>query len=187
MAEKKYLSETLLGPQIVLRKQDIDFAETMYGVVAEDRERLSRFLPWPQKIQDISDEMELIKTSIEEWDSYKGANYIILSNADNNMVGCIGSFNFDWNNETCEIGYWIRGVFEGCGYMSEAVSLLEEELFTAGFNRIVIKCEKDNMRSKGIPKRLGYVYEGFLRECRKQCGRYVSLEVYSKLKSERKG
>ena len=110
----------------------------------------------------------------------------VYRNTDNEFMGNIGVSNFDWNNESCEIGYWILGKFEGKGYMRDAVNVLEKELYEAGFNRIVILCESKNIRSKKIPMSLGYTLDGQLREYRKANEKFVSLEVYSKLAGEYK-
>ncbi|MBN2657392.1 MAG: GNAT family N-acetyltransferase [Spirochaetales bacterium] len=99
-------------------------------------------------------------------------------------MGNVGAFDFNWNNETCEIGYWILGQFEGKGYMSEAVAVLEKALFETGFHRIIIRCDEENILSGNIPRRLGYTREGTMRDCYKIEVRYVSHEVHSKLSHE---
>jgi RimJ/RimL family protein N-acetyltransferase len=66
----------------------------------------------------------------------------------------------------------------------DAVNALENELYQVGLNRIVILCEKENQRSRTIPKSLGYTYEGELRELKRANEKYVTVEVYSKLRRE---
>ena len=182
--EKKYLPERIDDKRIYLKKPEIELAQQMFDYVDEDRERLSRFLPWPPHIEEVADEIEFIERSKNDWKDHKSANFAIFRNEDNEYMGNIGAFNFDWDNEKCEIGYWILGKFEGKGYMSDSVKALEKELFAVGFNRIVIMCESENQRSKNIPLRSGYSYEGKFREYHKVNGKYVSFEIYSKLKSE---
>lgn len=182
--EKKYLKESLEGKNIVLKRHEIDLAQKMYDLICKDRERLSRFLPWPPHIKTVDDEMTFIKESLDAWNKHSGANYGIFRKSDEEYLGNIGSFNFDWNSESCEIGYWILGDFEGQGFMRDAVHTLETELLLVGFNRIVIMCEKENQRSRSIPESLGYTFEGELRELRKANEKYLTLEVYSKLKRD---
>ena len=184
--EKKYLRESLEGEKIILKKHEVSLAQKMFEYVCKDKERLSKFLPWPQDIKSIDDEKKFIEDSNEAWVRYASAGYGIFRKKDNEYLGNIGAFNFDWNNESCEIGYWILGDFEGKGYMREAVQALEDELFLIGFNRIVIMCDKENQRSKTIPKSLGYTFEGRLRDLKKDNEKYVTLEIHSKLKKEHK-
>jgi RimJ/RimL family protein N-acetyltransferase len=182
--EKSFLPIDINGNKIQLKKLSVELAPIMFKYVDEDRDRLSFFLPWPPYIIKVEDEIEFIKNSSEKWDRYEAANFGIFRSVDNEYMGNIGVFNLDWKNESCEIGYWILGKFEGNGYMRESVMFLERELFNLGFNRIVIKCEDENGRSRAIPNSLNFVFEGKLRDFSKDNNRYVSLEVYSKLKKE---
>jgi len=184
--EKKYLKEILKGEKAILKRHEISLAQRMFEYICKDKERLSLFLPWPPHIKSVDDEITFIEESKDAWDKYSGANYGIFRKTDEEYLGNVGAFNFDWNNESCEIGYWILGDFEGKGYMRDAVQSLENELFLIGFNRIVIMCEQENQRSKTIPASLGYTFEGRLRDFKKANDKHVTLEVHSKLRRERK-
>ena len=48
--------------------------------------------------------------------------------------------------------------------MSEALPLIEEELFTNDFNRIVIHTDVLNYRSANVAIKAGYKLEGILRQ-----------------------
>jgi len=181
---KRYFSSEIISGRIHLTKLDECLALQMFNYICEDRERLSRFLPWPQHIKTVEDEVEFIRKSADGWEKHEIANFGIFRNEDKEYMGNIGIFNLDMNNESCEIGYWILGKFEGKGYIRDSVRILEREIFAIGFNRIVIMCEVENKRSKMIPKSLGYFFEGVLREYKKENGKYVGREVYSKLKRE---
>jgi len=183
---KQLLPETITGTRIELQRQNIKNADIMFQYVDQDRERLSRFLPWPKFIKSVEDEIEFINKCSESWNEFKAAQYAIFSKSDNEYMGNVGAFNFDWDNENCEIGYWILGQFEGNDFMSDAVELLEKALFEAGFHRIIIKCDPENSRSRNIPNRLNYVFEGTLRDCKKHGDKFVSLETHSKLKKKYK-
>lgn len=180
----KQLPAAIRGDRVCLKKLEVHLARKMFDYIAEDRERLSRFLPWPIHIKTVDDEVDFINKSSEGWEKGELANFGIFRNEDDEYMGNVGVFNLDWKNESCEIGYWILGKFEGRGFVSEAVTLLERELFGAGMNRIVIMCEPGNERSRNIPRNLGYRLDGVLREFKKSNERYVSLEVYSKLRKD---
>lgn len=182
--EKQHLPEEIKGERVTLRKFTLDLAQKMYDYVDEDRERLQRFLPWPENIKSVDDEVEFIKTSIEKWDNHEASGYAIFRNSDDEYMGNITSFGYRWDFGSCEIGYWILGKFEGKGYMTESVVLLEKVLFDMGFNRLVIRFDPENNRSGSIPRRLNYFHEGTLREVLKVEDEFRNLEVYSKLKRE---
>lgn len=82
------------------------------------------------------------------------------------------------------IGYWILGKFEGQGFVSDAVKLIEKTVFEIGFNRLVIRVDPNNKRSRSIPQRLHYVSEGIARQAIYVNGEFRDLEIFSKLKDE---
>ena len=63
-----------------------------------------------------------------------------------------------------EIGYWINANFLKQGYATEAVKALIKVGFEIEqLDRIEIRCAPDNLPSQGIPKKLGFVHEGTLK------------------------
>jgi RimJ/RimL family protein N-acetyltransferase len=184
--EKQYLTELIEGERVTLKRHSIDLAQKMYQYITDDKERLARFLPWPNNINSLEDETSFIRNCNESWDNYQGVHYGIFRNSDNEYMGNISAFSFIWSKCSCEIGYWILGKFEGKGYMSDAVKLLEKKLFATGFNRIIICFDPQNKRSGSIPRRLGYSFEGISREALKIGDTFNNLEVYSKLGSQYK-
>jgi ribosomal-protein-serine acetyltransferase len=48
-------------------------------------------------------------------------------------------------------------------------------------NRLVIYCASENLRSRAIPERLGFVHEGAAREAEWLYDHFVDLEIYSLL------
>ena len=69
-----------------------------------------------------------------------------------------------WELGYFEIGYWLRKSAEGQGYMTETVRLLADYAFASlSANRVEIICDARNLRSAAVPRRLGFVLEGWLR------------------------
>ncbi|WP_053228145.1 GNAT family N-acetyltransferase [Spirochaeta cellobiosiphila] len=175
------IPECLEGTRVLLKKHDINNAKLMYELVVRDRERLSKFLPWPKKIEKVEDEEMFIKYCLDSWASFTACQYAIYLKETNQYIGNIGAFNFDTVNDCCEIGYLIFSEFEGRGYIIESLTILEKTLFSMGFHRLYILCDPANSKSNSIPKRLNYYYEGIQRESAKYNDMYNDLEVYSKL------
>jgi len=184
--DKKYLDEKLDSERIHLKRFDVDLAQKMFDYIDEDRERLGQFLIWPKFIQTIEDEVNFIKSAREGWDKHEKVTYGIFRNSDDEYMGNISAFDLNWTSHSAEIGYWILGKFEGKGYMSEAVALLDKKLREAGFNRLIIKCDPKNDRSASIPKRFNYQFEGTEREVEYWDEIYHDLNVFSKVNSDLK-
>jgi RimJ/RimL family protein N-acetyltransferase len=70
----------------------------------------------------------------------------------------------DWSIPMFEIGYWRRKRFEGQGYITEAVKGITRfgfEVMKA--ERIIIRCDEQNVRSAAVARRAGFTLEGILR------------------------
>jgi len=68
------------------------------------------------------------------------------------------------------------------GTMTQAVQALVEHAFSVWeLNRVEIRVAPDNQRSAAIPLRLGFEYEGTLRQAQRIGDRYVDLAVYALL------
>jgi ribosomal-protein-serine acetyltransferase len=90
--EKRYLSELVEGDSIVLKKHELALAEKMFEYICQDRERLSRFLPWPPYIKTVADEMKFIEDSLDTWNRNASANYGIFRKSDMEYIGNVSSF-----------------------------------------------------------------------------------------------
>ena len=179
-----HLPESIDSHRLTLKKHRIDAAAMMFDYVERDRERLSRFLPWPPGIKSVEDEKRYIEDTHRWWKEQTLFDYGLFRKADDVYMGNLGVHSIQWRHDCCELGYWILGDFEGAGYMSEAVGALESTLFQLGFHRIEIRCDASNERSAKLPQRRGYNLDGTLRQACKVPSGYRDTMVFSKLRSE---
>jgi ribosomal-protein-serine acetyltransferase len=104
------------------------------------------------------------------------------------IVGVAGFNSVDPANRVGSIGYWLSERHQGQGLMTRAV----RALVALGFdelelNRIEIQVAKANARSRTIPIRLGFRFEGVRSQAERFRDRYVDLEVYALLARDRDG
>lgn len=101
------------------------------------------------------------------------------------LIGSSGLHNPNWNVPKFEIGYWLDSRYRGNGYMTEAVNGIAEFAFSElKANRVVIRCDTLNHKSRAIPERLGFVLEGTLRNDDRSADglRLRDTHVYAKIK-----
>lgn len=180
--EKRGLSPKLEGSKVVLKKHEEVLASTMFSYVENDRNRLGQFLPWVSFTKTVEDELSYIKHTRKCWDEGTLFDYGIFRKSDDLYLGNIGLHSIRWEFDRCEVGYWILGDFEGQGYMSEALRILEAHAFELGFHRIEVRCSSINQRSASVPIACGYLFDGVLKENSIEQEKYRDTFIFSKLK-----
>lgn len=179
--------EKIVGCRIILQRAEKTFQQAQISL-AEIKNSLAELKPWLDWAHDdygVEDAYEYLLLCDTGWTSGKEFDFA-LKNSAGEFIGMISAQNVNENAESVEIGYWISTRFCGKGYMQEAVSLLEKELFGLGINRIVIKTDVLNVRSANVAQKRGYVLEGVLRQesFSKNEQRFRDINVFSKLKKE---
>lgn len=174
-------AQKLEGSRVVLKKHDEGLASTMFSYVEKDRKRLGQFLPWVSFTNTVEDELNYIKHTRTSWDEGTLFDYGIFRKSDDIYMGNIGLHSIQWKFDRCEVGYWILGDFEGQGYMSEALRILEAHAFGMGFHRIEVRCSSINQRSANVPIACGYVFDGVLKENSIEQEKYRDTFIFSKL------
>lgn len=180
------LSETISGKRITLRRPipNMETAENIFACVDKCRKIFLPWLGWVKYTNSPNDSLEFLQTVDKDWVENKQFVYTLY--LQEVFIGLISVLNVAWKHKRAEIGYWLDTDYTGNGFMSEAVSLIEKELFENGFNRLVIHTDILNEKSAKIPQRLGYVHEGILRQeiYSEPNNRFRDLNVFSKLKSD---
>lgn len=174
-------SEKLMGKTICLCKNEESAAEEMFNLITKNRDQLNEFLPWPDKIKTVQDQLNYIKMTNESWKQKALFDYGIYLLADQKFIGNVGVHSIDWRSSRCELGYWIAKDWAGQGLVSEAVRLLEAECFRLGFHRIEIRCSGRNEKSALVALRNQYVLEGYLKDEMIENGQFRDTFIFAKL------
>ncbi|AWV89233.1 GNAT family N-acetyltransferase [Bradymonas sediminis] len=173
-----------IDEKIELRLHEEHHAEELFALTDRNRAHLGRWFPWVEHTQNVDDTLKFIKGVRRGY----ADNEAVLTSVwcDGNIAGTLGISRIDWNIGSGEIGYWLGADYEGRGIITRSCRALISYAFdTLKLNRIVIKCQPENTRSSAVAKRLGFSYEGTLRESAKHNGKLHDMEVYSVLRRER--
>ena len=179
---------TLTGGRVELRTLDVTFdnARMLFDAVVKNRDHLLPWMLWASEAVTRTPEDSfngLLRRQEGRDDKTKYDFGLFLGDR---YIGNMGIFDISMEKKSAEIGYWLAKDATGKGYMTEAVKLLEDEAFlNLDLNRIMIKCDPRNIASANVAKRLGYTFEGVLRETTYSDveKRFVDDAVYSKLRA----
>ena len=158
------IPEEIVGARVRLRPYRPEDAPAVWEAVEESRASLAPWLPWVRGYDSIDDARIFVARARARWVLREDLAVGIFERESSRFLGGSGLHRINWTLRTFEIGYWIRGTAEGHGYVGETVQLLTRLAFdTLGANRVEIRMHVDNVRSRRVAERLGYVLEGTLR------------------------
>lgn len=161
-------------------------APMLFAVIDENRAHLRRWLPWVDGTRTVSDSLGWIHATLDQF--ARGMSLNVGLFAGGALAGICGYHTIDWANRKTSIGYWLAASYQGRGLMTRAVRALTTHAFvTLQLNRLEIRAAVDNKRSRSVPERLGYTYEGKCRQAEWLHDRFVDHAIYGALASEWKG
>ena len=166
-----------------LRELAMSDADGLFAVCDANRQFLRQWLPWLDRTRSVSDTRGFIENAIRQRDNNQGFQALILVRG--SIAGLVGYHRIDWANRHTSLGYWLAESFQGRGLMTRSCQVLVDHAFAAlNLHRLVIACAPGNARSQAIPKRLGFTFEGVMRENEWLYDHYVDHEIHSQLQSE---
>jgi RimJ/RimL family protein N-acetyltransferase len=154
------------------------------AAVVESLEELRPWMRWAQEPPSVEQSEESVRRSRVRFLERSDLRLQLLDRATGAFVGGSGLHRIDWALRSFEIGYWVRTSFAGRGYISEAVGgITRFAVEQLAANRIDIKCDTRNVRSRRVAERQGFTLEGVLRyEHRGVDGERTDTAVYAKVR-----
>ena len=159
------LPDTLVGQRVLLRPYRDEDAAAVWEAVEESRASLSPWLNWVSRYLTPADALADVRRSQARWLLREELAAGIFERSSGRLLGGSALNHIDWSLRAFEIGYWIRDSAAGHGYVTETAQLLTRFAFDhLGANRVGISMDARNSRSRAVAERLGFTYEGCLRQ-----------------------
>lgn len=101
----------------------------------------------------------------------------------NNLIGACGYHTWYPQHARAEIGYHLAEGYRGIGLMSEAMPDILQFGFTEmELNRIEAQIEPHNLPSIRLIRKMGFQFEGYLRQNFKSAQKFEDSCLYARLK-----
>ena len=164
MTELRGPAYRIVTERLVVRCWDPADAALLKEAIDSSLDHLRPWMPWArEEPQTLAAKVALLRRFRGQFDLNDDFVYGIFARDERRVLGGTG-LHTRVGARAREIGYWIRADAEGRGYVTEAVAALTRVGFELDrLERIEIHCEPANVRSAGVPRRLGYVHEATLR------------------------
>ncbi len=181
------LFEELRGERVLARPYRESDAQALFEAMVESRDHLRPWMPFADEHQTVEESRSWIIQQIAHWLLRDELILSIWEQSTGQYLGSTGLHPHNWEIGYFEIGYWLRASAEGYGYITETVDLLTHyALDSLKANRLEIRCDELNVRSAAVPKRLGYVLEGRLRnDAATSDGRLRNTLIFSLIPTDR--
>lgn len=132
-------------------------------------------------LEEVQEQMDFYDNLIQ---SGAGIWWAFSLKGEEKLIGACGLSSLERENKKAEIGFWLLPDYWGKGYMPEAArSVIEYSFNHLNLNRIEAIVEAGNILSEKVLQKIGFTYEGRLREREVKDGRFIDLIYYSILKS----
>jgi ribosomal-protein-serine acetyltransferase len=172
-----------IDADVELRLLELHHAEQFYALAYNNRKHISEWMFWIGADYTLADTEEHIKLALKRFAAHNGFEIGIWFRGE--LAGCIRCNYIDWLHKNTELGYWLGASFQGQGIITRACSAMIDYAFVElGLHRVEIRCMSENVKSRRIPERLGFVKEGVVRQVRWRLGHFDDHIVYGMLASE---
>ncbi len=120
------------------------------------------------------------------WKNQTGIFWGIESKEQKQLTGVIGIYDINSKHLRAELGYWLLKEYWGSGIITEAaLHVLKYAFGQLDLNRIYAYVDKQNVASKVLLKKLGFIHEGTMRQFEiSRKGQYINLMIYARLRSD---
>ena len=113
-----------------------------------------------------------------------GIWWAVCSLENQTFYGAGGLNSLNKEHKKAEIGFWLISDFWGDEIMKEAMPLIcSYRCDNLEVHRIVGFVESENKNCKNAMAKLDFQHEGTMKECEIKNGKFISLDIYAKVKT----
>jgi ribosomal-protein-serine acetyltransferase len=161
-------------------------ATDMWTAIDGSRAHLERWLPWVPFNSDPAANQRFTDACAADWDAGRALRFTIRERASRSLVGVVGLEACVHLHRSCELGYWLRKEATGRGLMTEASRVVLEFAFRQmGAHRVRVAAATENHASLQVIGRLGFRFEGIMRQAEFCSRRWLDHAVFGLLSTDR--
>ncbi len=176
----------LKSRRLTLRPLTESDAEELFEAVETSREALKRRLLWVGGVRGVEDQKRFIAQA--QAVAEKGDELVlgVFESKTDALVGVVSLDKQSSKERTqARLAVWIRADKQDRGYCTEAGRAVLECVFRRlNCHRLFARIDPTNRAFRRVLKKLGFHYEGCLRDDKRLNGRWIDQECWGLLKTE---
>jgi ribosomal-protein-serine acetyltransferase len=172
-----------LGGRLVAEPAHPAQADELQALVIRNRTQLERHLPGAAKLVT----REQVTAYFLQLEQQRHAGQLLawVLYFEGRLCGSLRLNYIDQTIGKAGVSYFLDAELQGRGLMTRALRGMLAHAFTQlGFNRIELCHAVDNLASRRVAERAGFVYEGTLRQAERNASGLVDMCVHSVLRQE---
>jgi RimJ/RimL family protein N-acetyltransferase len=145
---------------VALRRHRVEDAAAIARAVAESLDHLRPWMPWATADAGrVGPQRRRLREVLPDWEADTEYSFLIVAPEQDQILGGCG-LHRRVGEGGIEIGYWVHAAHTRRGYATAAAKALTQAAFCLdGIARVEIHCDRANIASQAIPRRLGYVLD----------------------------
>ncbi|GEK89447.1 ribosomal-protein-serine acetyltransferase [Alkalibacterium putridalgicola] len=168
---------------IALKLKEYQDSKKVFELIDASRDQLQQWMTWVDEVQSPDDVDKVTRRQLLQFVKKEAMHFVVLYNGE--VAGDISLKEINWSIKSAEIGYWLGSAYTGKGIMTRAVrSILDYAFDELGLHKVEIWAAEENVKSRRIPERLGFVQEGTRRDDELIGGKYITMVIYGLLEDE---
>jgi RimJ/RimL family protein N-acetyltransferase len=157
--DAEHLPELIDLGSIVLRRHTVEDADAIAEAIAESLEDLRPWMPWASDDEATQPEFQgkRLEEVVPTWGRPGHEATYVIQEPEGTAVLGVCSIQHRGDDQSRELGYWVRSAYQRKGMASRAAdALTEAALALPGVTRVEIQCDVANERSAAVARRCGY-------------------------------
>jgi len=162
---KKPLRSFLESEMVLIRPFEEQDLADFFRAVRESVHSLTRWLPWCRPDYSMEDAKEWFNRCAKHWEKGDAYPFGIFEKKSGLILGGVALNKINSENNSTELGYWVRGNRRGEGVALAAAELAVKFAFhDLGLRRIEFLVLPENKASQRVIEKLGGREEGTLKD-----------------------
>lgn len=175
----------LTGRRLGLRALIDGDAPALLDAVAATRAQLKKRFAWVESATGVPEMLAFIRSKAQDAEAARSLTFGIFEAKSQKLVGIVSLDAIEVETLKAKMALWVRSDEQDKGYAVEAGRLAVEHAFRKlALHRLYSRIDPVNRAARKVLQKLGFRYEGCLRQDKRLYNRWVDQECWGVLRGD---